>query len=118
MDDPTRNKHQGNPASEQAWRHVGDRAETQRKYLLRLFSEAGPAGLTSTEIERRIKIAKNRFSGRLTELKVLGLIRGTCQFRENCEVLVAIAFHPKAKQAPRQGNLFDTKPKPPDASRM
>lgn len=104
MIDPTRNKHGGNQASDMAWDRIsadGRLTEMQQR-IYELIEATGLVGKTSAEIERDLGTAKNKWSGRVTSLKVCGLVRGTGQFREGCEVLVAT----KHKKAPPPGRLF------------
>ena len=85
--DPSAKKHKGNPHSVAAYERGKGSHESMSARLLEMIDAAGSQGLTSAEIEQRTGIAKNRFSGRLTQLYTECAIRREGE-RDGCAVWV------------------------------
>lgn len=81
-------RHRGSETSIAANARVAPHKDAMRRRLLEMIRSAA-MGLTSAEIESELGIAKNRFSGRLSELKASGMIYETTATRGGCKVLVA-----------------------------
>lgn len=98
MSDITANRHKNNPASVQAWErgHSSHEAAKQRVYELIADSQ----GITSKEIAQKLGWALHTFSGRISQLKASGFIRGTGERRMGAEILVAV-------RVPKQLSLMD-----------
>lgn len=85
--DITRRRHRGNPQSVQANRRCEGWKMADRDGIARLILSAGAHGMTSLDLEEMLRKPKHTFSGRLTELKALGVIHVAGQ-RDGCGVLV------------------------------
>jgi hypothetical protein len=85
--DPTYNRHGGNEHSNEAWKNVEPFAGSVRSWIEHFILGRGSFGATSAEIEIELRRAKNRFSGRITQLKAEGKIveQGT---RDGCGILI------------------------------
>jgi hypothetical protein len=79
-------KHGGNPHSVAANKRVAK--DSQRERIRVYICACGWNGATSAEIEQIFGWAKNRFSGRLTELRLAGLIVDSGRTRDCCAVWV------------------------------
>lgn len=88
MRDICSNRHRGNAASVAAFTQAQLKFGTQREEIYALL-RSRRMGLTSKEIAPHFGWPLNAMSGRLTELKRDGKIRGTKQRRNGAEVLVA-----------------------------
>ncbi len=87
--DVSARKHGGEKHSVAAYERSKGSHEPMAARLLEMIDAAGAYGITSAEIEQRTGIAKNRFSGRLTQLYTACLIRRDGQ-REGCSVWVKV----------------------------
>jgi hypothetical protein len=105
--DPCAGRHGGNPQSEAAHRRlsVSGLVGQQREWVLHQIRRAGKDGMTVDELSELAtercgrEVPPNRISGRVSELKHLGLIRGTGSTRPTrtgtqAAVLVAIGSEP------------------------
>lgn len=91
LPDITRRKHHGNERSEDANARLDCWKPSARQTIVELIAAKGAVGMTSEELEMALGKAKNKFSGRLSELKLAQVlyVRGT---RNGCDVLVHKQF--------------------------
>lgn len=89
--DVCRHKHGGNQRSEEANKRLDPWKPSARRTIAELIEARGNKGMTSAELEVALKRPKNRFSGRISELKSAGVlfVRGS---RDGCDVLVHKRF--------------------------
>ena len=87
--DITARKHGGSRQSVAAYERGKGSHESMSARLLEMIDAAGSQGLTSAEIEQRTGMAKNKFSGRLTQLYTACAIRRDGE-REGCAVWVKV----------------------------
>jgi DNA-binding transcriptional ArsR family regulator len=80
-DDPCAAKHGGNLDSMMSWRKTKDRVRKIHQEILTYYRNS-PEPLSAKEIAERMGKTLNAISGRLTELKELGLLRATTQTYE------------------------------------
>jgi hypothetical protein len=81
------NKHQGNAESEAANRKIDPAKVRDRQRIFGLALERGELGITLKEAESRLGMLRNSVSGRLSELKALGMLVPTGEVRDGCAVL-------------------------------
>lgn len=90
--DPSARKHKGHLASMDAHgRAVFGKRRTYAR-ILRHFRKAGPLGLTAKKLEELLCRQIHTFSGRLSELKMIGFLRETTRREDGCTVLVHRRF--------------------------
>jgi DNA-binding Lrp family transcriptional regulator len=82
--------HNGNAASLDAYASGKARHANGRDAILKLIEAAGSKGITAKKIAEDTGWAFNTFSGRVTELKGRGLVRGTGVLSDKAEILVAV----------------------------
>ncbi len=92
------NKHHNNPASSSAYERGHGRHARRREIIYALLEESH--GMTSKEIASCTGWALNTFSGRLSELKRDGKVRGTGEMRLGAEVLEVV-------RTPKQMSLLE-----------
>ena len=74
-DDIGRNRHGGNPASDDAFRNGNTpRRESMKEKLFRACVESGEYGITTDEMEIRFRFSHQSASARMSELKDEGRI--------------------------------------------
>ena len=88
MNDICANKHGGNASSREAFQQHRLNFGNQREQIYALLC-GSKEGMTSKQIAEHFGWALNCMSGRLSELRKAGKIRGTKTRREGAEVLVA-----------------------------
>ena len=88
--DISKNRHGGNPESENAFKKISPRLPERRKIVLSLIRNAGSKGLTTLEASELLKTTPNAISGRFSELKRDGLIEkiGTRKTPSGCSAAV------------------------------
>jgi len=74
--DVCQNRHKGNPESVEANDNAAPYKAAHRLLIEGLLVLAGPAGLTSEEVEERLGLTHQTASARLSELKIRGCARG------------------------------------------
>ena len=82
MDDICINRHQGNPQSKEANRKVLKLKD--RKFIVDYLTKNGKA--YSKQLARAMEKQLNQISGRISELKADGIIEGTEEIIEGCQV--------------------------------
>jgi hypothetical protein len=100
MTERDHSKGRANPASAAAFAKGNRGHQSARDRIYALICES-PEGLTAKEIGIRLGWAIHTYSGRLTSLKMAGLIRGTGERKYGSEVLVAV-------RAPQQLGIFES----------
>jgi len=80
--DITENRHRGNPESVKAHKRIAPTKESSRQKVYEYALSCGERGVTTDEVAARFDTTPNAISGRLTELKVLGLLVKTDQCRK------------------------------------
>ena len=90
--DVTFHRHHGNRRSVEANARASHRKPQQRETIAAMIEAHGAAGMTSQEIERLTGWAKNRFSGRISELKAAGVVKVHGAPRNGCDVLIHCIF--------------------------
>lgn len=72
--DITQNRHRGNPESVKAHNRIAPSKESSRQKVYEYALSCGERGVTTDEVAARFDTTPNAISGRLTELKALGLL--------------------------------------------
>lgn len=98
--DITKSRHKNNPASNAAFERGQSSHEAAKQRVYELIAES--QGITSKEIAERLGWSLHTFSGRISQLKAAGFIRGTGERRYGAEVLVAVR---KAEQMSLLGDV-------------
>jgi hypothetical protein len=88
LPDVCRRKHGGEPRSKEANRRAQPGKAVMRERIRVYVAGCGWNGATSGEIEQAFNLAKNKFSGRLTELRKAGAIWKARRQRDGCNVFV------------------------------
>jgi hypothetical protein len=93
--DVTYSRHHGNANSVEANKKSAPFHQADKDRIEKLIRECGKKGMTSAEIEEALGKAKNRFSGRLTQLRAERkvMVSGS---RDGCAVLIHCDFEGKA----------------------
>ena len=91
--DICRNRHQGNAESVAANEVAEPHKEAMRWRILQAIRDAGARGLTLDELAVILDVTPNQISGRVTQLKIDGLIRviGTRPTRTGSPAAVYVA---------------------------
>ncbi len=94
--DVTANRHGGNAESAKALRVIASSKESSRQQVYEYALQRGLVGVTTDEVAEQFEVGCNAISGRLTELKALGLLVRTdvCRkTRSGCSARVFRAVH-------------------------
>jgi hypothetical protein len=86
--DPSARKHKNNPCSVDAHTRVVPTKAAAWKRIMDLIKARGEFGLTSKECAAAFGVQLNTISGRFSELRAMGWIKGNGQRRDNAAVLV------------------------------
>lgn len=87
--DITAQKHRGNTASNDAYSLGAPHHCAVREAIFTHLQQFGP--MTSKEIGRAFSMSLHTFSGRLSEMRRSGRIRGTGERRGNAEILEIVS---------------------------
>lgn len=93
INDVCARKHGGNPESQEAFASIRDRLSQRQSVVLKYLRELGDYGATVDQIARNFDTNPNNISGRVTELKIKGLVekRGRRRTRSGCMASVIVA---------------------------
>lgn len=86
--DICRNKHGGNPCSEEAFNRASLTIPECRQKVLDAVREAGSQGITCRELAAVWFVGMNVISGRFSELKKAGLVKDSGKRRDGCAVII------------------------------
>ena len=87
------NRHRGNPESRAAFNTIKDRLTAKQERVFLFIKRSMPIGATVDELALALDVTPNAISGRVTELKIKGLVekRGRRRTRSGCMASVIVA---------------------------
>jgi hypothetical protein len=85
--DITRNKHRGNPESDDAFKKIEPARLGMQRRVMAVCAANALFGTTLKEIVAKSGLPIQTVSGRLAELKAAGMLEKTGERREGCAVL-------------------------------